>query len=489
MTRSRSVPRLLAVAAVLAAAAVIAAGLTLTAVAAPKVTTTATTATTTATTATTRADAATTTTTSTTGDDDATTSTTDDATTSTTSSPTAAVSRDEKAEATATPGSEEPPSLPEPPRVSAKAWAVYDATDDEPLAGRGTEEPRPVASLTKLMTALVVVERTQGDELVPVSSHAEEVGEGSEIGMTAGQKYTVDTLLDAMLVYSANDAAVALAEHVGGSEEHFIELMNERAERLELGGTTFTSVNGLDPEGEGEITTSTPSDVIALADVALRDPRIRAAVAKPKVTVARPGTTRVVLENRNPVLTSYRGVDGVKTGHTDEAGFCLLTHFDDGKGGEYYTVVLGERDEQIRTADTRHLLDWARSLRPTLRFAVAGDPVGSAPVAYSPTRVELFVSDDVRASVRLGRRVEERIVVPRVIEPPLRAGDEVGTYSLLVGGKKVASSPIYVDRAVRAPTRSDRLRALARRWPQALRSGVDETKSLLHRFLAYWGFA
>lgn len=412
------------------------------------------------------------------------------------------------------------PDLPPPPKVAARSWAVYDGVDGQLLAGVGAERAAPIASLTKIMTALVVVERTQGDEKVTASKAAAAAGDGSEIDMRAGQTYTVDTLLQAMLVYSANDAAVALAEYVGGDQKRFIAMMNDRASDLKLQATRYTSVNGLDA---GPVTKSSPADLVTLAEVAMKDPRIRLAIKLRSVRVPRPGTTPVTLATRNDLLGTYDGVDGVKTGFTDTAGRCFLTHWsasnvsaaptsdgadadeltaeeiaagtDDASStgqqdvGELWVVVLGEREDPARFQDTIKLLDWARPLRQKLRFAASGDRIVSVPVQSQGTLVPLYLSDDVAAEVRVGTHVTEKIVVPGVLQPPLRAGDEIGRYELRAGGKVIASSRLFVEHGVRPETRSERLRRYARAWDNAFQQGWKESRHQTHRLARYWGLA
>jgi serine-type D-Ala-D-Ala carboxypeptidase (penicillin-binding protein 5/6) len=366
--------------------------------------------------------------------------------------------------------------IPEVPQVRSKSWAVYDAVDGNLLAGENIEQPVAIASLTKLMTALVVTERTQGTEKVLISSEAANTSDGSAIGMRAGQKYTVDTLLQAMLIYSANDAAVALAEHVGGSEARFIEYMNEEAEERELTRSTFTSVNGLDPVGKEKLTTSTPADLYLLASVVMKEPRIRQAVRLKQLTVRRPGADPVTLQNRNELLGAYAGVDGMKTGHTDKAGSCLVTHFADQDGRELYVVTLGAPDEAQRFLDTRALLDWAVPLRQKLTLAKAGDAIGHAPVADSEDSVELFVSDDISVTARVGQTISDEVVIESPVQPPLQAGDEVGTMHVLLDGERAGSSPIYVDRKLSEPDDLERYREALKDWRGALREGWEEVE-------------
>jgi len=138
------------------------------------------------------------------------------------------------------------PGLPAPPAVSAPGWAVYDGVDGTLLAGQATGTERPMASLAKLVTTLVVIARTTGTEQVTASKAAQDSGDGSEIAMKAGQKFTVESLLQAMLVHSTNDAAVALSEYISGDEASFVKLMQQTITNMKLEHTTLTNATGLD---------------------------------------------------------------------------------------------------------------------------------------------------------------------------------------------------------------------------------------------------
>ena len=362
-------------------------------------------------------------------------------------------------------------NLPAPPAVSAQAWAVYDGVDGTRLAGVAPADARPIASLTKVMTALVVTKRTAGDEQVRVSKGALAVGDGAAMGLKAGERYELDALLQAMLVYSANDAANALAEYVGDDTAGFVKMMNDEAEALGLRSSTFTSPTGLDPERGSEATESSPADLFELAQIAMKEPRIREAVRLEQAEVKRRGAEPIVVGNRNPLVGTYAGVDGIKTGHTNAAGYCLLTHYDDAENRELYVVVLGAKSEAARAADTRALLDWAVPLRQNVEIAAAGDVLGTAPVSGSRDQVQLFLSEDVRVSVRAGESVTERYVLPVPVKPPLREGDEIGTFQLVVDGEVAASSPVYVDRSIREPSQWERIETAARDWRGAVAAG------------------
>lgn len=247
-----------------------------------------------------------------------------------------------------------PPSMLTPgdaPQPTAASWIVYDDTAGVVLDAFNENEPRPMASVTKLMTALVVVRHAALDEIVTVSARADATGEAS-IGLYAGERWTVYELLNAIMVRSANDAAVALAEHVGGSVEGFADMMNQTAAELGMTNSHFVNPHGLDAEGHY----TSAADLLTLVDTALDDAVI-ARLVRTKVVTFRPdpegGARRAM--NTNHLLGAYPGVIGVKTGYTSRAGRVLLAAADVGSR-RIVTVVMGSEDH---FADTRVLFEYA----------------------------------------------------------------------------------------------------------------------------------
>ncbi len=386
-----------------------------------------------------------------------------------------------------------------PPPVTASGWLVYDAGAREPIAGVETGTPRPIASLAKLMTALVVVERLDLDTTVTIPATVNELGaDASRMDARAGEKWRAGDLLLATLVHSANDAALALATHVGkGSEAAFVDLMNERAEKLGMADSRFASSTGLDAPGRSS--TSTPVDLVALTEAALGEQPIADAVATRTLRLTRPGGGALdPLPNRNPLLGSYDGVDGVKTGFTDAAGYMLVVHQSDEKtGGTLIVVTVASKDEDARAADSRALLDWARPLRQRLLVVEGGEPLGTIPVQRSDEHVAIFACDNLTASVRVGQRLVQEVVVPRSIAPPVQAGDEIGELRVRASGMGAAGDgdgdpseaaaavpstvgttvvPVCAGSDIAKLGTWDRIVDRARDWRSAWKLGADEVE-------------
>jgi len=375
-----------------------------------------------------------------------------------------------------------------PPAVTATGWLVYDAGTDEPIAGVEASTPRPIASLAKLMTALVAVDRLEPDELVTIPASVNDLpSDAARMDVRAGEKWPAGDLLRGMLVYSANDAALALATHVGeGTEAAFVELMNTRAEDLGLVDTTFASATGLDAPGRSS--TSTPIDLVALAREALRDDAIRDAVAEEQVTLTSPAGRKLdPLTNRNPLLGTYDGVDGVKTGFTDAAGYMLVVHHDDiESGGELLVATFASTSEKTRVSDSRKLLDWARPLRQELRVVEGGAALGSIPVQRSDERLDVFACDDLVTSARVGQRLVQEVVVPRSVAAPVDEGDEIGTLRVrttaeakpdAAGEVDLDSVPVCAGESIAEQSRTDRILDYASDYRLAWERGVDEIQS------------
>ncbi len=271
----------------------------------------------------------------------------------------------------------EPVVPPPPPTVSAYEWAVYDETAGVMLATWNVDEPRPMASVTKVMTAMIVLDEAELDEIVTVPSMAT-TSRGSSAGLVAGEQWTVYDLLVGMLVRSGNDAALTLAWHVGNENiDAFVGKMNARAAELEMDDTHFVNPNGLDHADHF----STANDLVTMAVASLGYPDIGqiAGIKTIKMPEDPTGKTRHV-NNTNRLLGTYPGVVGLKTGDTPFANKVLLGVTERGPR-RIVTVVMGSDDH---FSDSRELIDWAYStyglrdrwLRPFFSEEGGGATVG-----------------------------------------------------------------------------------------------------------------
>jgi D-alanyl-D-alanine carboxypeptidase (penicillin-binding protein 5/6) len=327
------------------------------------------------------------------------------------------------------------------PAVQAPAATVVDATDGHVLFRRAAREHRAIASTTKLMTALLVLERAEPSEVFTAPEYDASPAE-SRIDLVKGERMTVADLLKALLLESANDAAVTLARGVSGSTARFVDLMNTRARELGLRDTSYANPIGLDEPGAY----SSARDLAALASHLMRDRRFARIVDTPVARLASGARPRVV-ENRNLLIGRYPFVTGVKTGHTIRAGYVLVGAAGTARSGRVVSVVLGDPSEDARDADTLALLRWGLDRFRRVRALRPARTVEEADVAHRSEDAELVPARAVSLTVRRDQRVRRRVSAPDELDGPLAAGTRVGSVSVLVDGR--------VARRVALVTRSD----------------------------------
>ena len=234
------------------------------------------------------------------------------------------------------------------PDVGARAWLLYDDTFGYEIAGRNVEARVPMASTTKLMTALLAVESAQPDEPVTISARAATTPH-KQVHLRRGDVWAVEELLEAVMVVSANDAAVALAEHVAGDVSAFVEQMNDRAAALGLEDTQFANPHGLDAAAHR----TTARDLLQMARAVMDQPRLARLAGLSEADIEDVDGTATRWDGTNELLATYEGLIGVKTGWTSGAGDVLVAAADR-EGRRIYAVVLGSRDAN---ADAAALLD------------------------------------------------------------------------------------------------------------------------------------
>ncbi|MEO5633626.1 D-alanyl-D-alanine carboxypeptidase family protein [Gaiella sp.] len=324
-----------------------------------------------------------------------------------------------------------------PPPVSAPAYVVRGGSDEVIIAARAPDVRRAPASITKLMTVLVALEQARLDDVVTISPSAATVGESSA-GLRPGEQLTVRDLAIAALVPSANDAAAALALHVGnGSLSRFVELMNEKARTLGLFSTHFANPHGLDQPGH----VSSARDVTTLLTAALQNSFIRTWSSRSTATIAggRTLTSTDGLIGKVPLV-------GAKTGHTNDAGWSQVAAVE--RNGVRITAsLLGAASEQQRNAELASLLTWG--LDQYRRVVVTGGHVyGHAEVGYGRPRVPLVAARSVVRSVRVGRPLVERVVASTALALPVTKGQRAGEVRVFSDGRLIARSPLVAAASV-----------------------------------------
>jgi serine-type D-Ala-D-Ala carboxypeptidase (penicillin-binding protein 5/6) len=328
------------------------------------------------------------------------------------------------------------------PHVTARAYLVENPATGEVLLQHGAWSRAPIASLTKLMTVLVTLDRARWNDVVRVRSDAAAVGE-STVNLRAGERLTVGDLVKAALIQSANDAADALADYIShGDQRTFVALMNQKAQELGLQGTHFVRPDGLDVPGHY----STAHDVTVLAQVAMRDPRIRSVVRLRTDTIA--GHRR--LHTWNDLLGVFRGLFGVKTGHTAAAGWCEVAAVRR-NGVTLYTTILGSPNRSQRNTDLAALLRWGISRYRPVWLVKPGRVYLRASVGYGKGAVPIVAQSGLARLVRVDKPLVERVIAPAALTLPVVRGTRVGELRVYSGRRVVARSPLVAGRSVSKP--------------------------------------
>jgi len=319
---------------------------------------------------------------------------------------------------------------------------VANAATGEVLAQHDAAARLPIASITKLMTVIVALDHVKWSDVVRVRATAAAVGE-STVHLRAGERLTVGELVKAALIQSANDAAVALADYVGhGDLKAFVSMMNAKAQELGLERTHFLRPDGLDVRGHY----STAKDVTTLAEFAMRNPRIRATVRIRSDTI--PGGRH--LHTWNDLLGVFKGLYGVKTGHTGTAGWCEVAAVRR-NGVTLYTTLLGSPTRSQRNTDLASLLRWAISRYRSVWLVPRGRVYLQASVGYGKDSVPIVAARQVARAVRIDKPLVERIVAPTALALPVERGQRVGEVRVYSGRRLVARQPLIAERSVAKP--------------------------------------
>jgi D-alanyl-D-alanine carboxypeptidase (penicillin-binding protein 5/6) len=351
----------------------------------------------------------------------------------------------------------------------ARAAIVIDLTSGAVLLEKNADTPIPPASMSKLMTLEVVFDALETGRLAlgdtfRTSERAAAMG-GSKMFIRSGEVVSVDDLLRGVIVQSGNDAAVALAEAISGTEEAFAVLMNQRAADLGLTGSRFTNATGWpDPQHR-----MSPRDLAALAErIIVQYPKQYALFSETEFT-----WDGITQSNRNPLLDAGIGADGLKTGHTEEAGYGLVAS---AKRGErrILLVVTGLESVQQRSQEAERLINWAFRAFETTRLYKAGEPVAEAEIWIGAAdRVALAPARDLIVTVPYGL-LEKAEISAHLVEPveaPVAAGAELGRLEVVLPGVTPVSVPLVAAETVERGGIAARLEAAARLLIRRLLSG------------------
>jgi len=322
---------------------------------------------------------------------------------------------------------------PTPVGNKAQAAALIDVESGRILYTKNGDTPMRIASLTKIMTAIVAIEHGKLSDKVKIGKRA--VGkEGSSIYLKLGEEMNLETILYGLMLRSGNDAATAIAEHVGGSEEGFVYLMNEKAKMLGLTNSQFKNPHGLDEEGHR----SSANDLAKLTAYALHNPTFKA-IVKTKVKKApNPGEDwDYEWTNKNKMLQMYDGADGVKTGYTKLALRCLVSSATR-DGQQLAAVTINDGDDWV---DHRQMLDWGFANYPLAEVAHKDQPIQGYPLAISRSLRYPFYSGE-QSNLRSRLVLEDQQTAKYAL-------GERGVVEWYVGEKKIGATPVYEPEGAR----------------------------------------
>ncbi len=351
-----------------------------------------------------------------------------------------------------------------PPVVNALSAVVVEESSGRIIYNKNALEKRSIASTTKIMTALVALENGNPEDKVIVSKRAAAIG-GSTAGLREGEQYTLRELLYAMLMISGNDAAIAIAEHIGGSVEDFAVMMNDRARSLGAVNSHFITPHGLDRTDQY----STAYDVALITIEALKNPLFCTIVSTSSSNI--PGHS---LYNTNELLSSYPGADGVKTGFTGQAGRCLVSTAKK-NGMRLISVVLGSPTRNARANASRSLLDYGFNNYKLYKLAEQGEIYARIPVyrgiaGYVALKAERDIILPLNREEAKSINVREH--VPDVLNAPVYAGAETGYVEYELNGKVLEQSMLVVAEDVRKTNYADYLKLIFETWSTMMREGI-----------------
>jgi D-alanyl-D-alanine carboxypeptidase (penicillin-binding protein 5/6) len=344
--------------------------------------------------------------------------------------------------------------VPQPPEIAARNYMLVDVTARQTLAAKDIDSPVQPASLTKLMSTYLVFQALKTKKIdlkqtLPVSVRAWRTP-GSRMFIDPKMQVPVEDLIKGMVVQSGNDATMVLAEGVGGTVEHFVEMMNEQAKALGMTHTTFKNPDGLPDPGH----VTTVRDLSILAEHLMTEfPEYMPYFAIKKYRY--PGTPASNDTNRNTLLFRDPTVDGLKTGHTDEAGYCLIAtakrDFPNLQGRRLLAIVLGTTSDSARNNETQKLLNWGYTAFEGLKLFDANQPV-IEPAIWKGTekKVKLGQTHPIVLAVPTGSssKIKTQVARPDPLVAPIQEGQKVGTLKIYTGDQLLREVPLVALQTV-----------------------------------------
>lgn len=336
--------------------------------------------------------------------------------------------------------------IPAPPSLSATAYLLMDAESGKVLVEHNADKQLPPASLTKMMTSYIVSEeidagRLSEDEMVDISVKAWRKG-GSKMFVREGSQVSVKDLLRGVIIQSGNDASIALAEHIAGSEDAFVDIMNQKAALLGMTNTHFENSTGW--PAEGHLTTA--RDLAILAEAVINDHPEHYKLYREKYF----SYNGINQPNRNRLLFRDESVDGLKTGHTEEAGYCLVASAER-NDMRLIAVVMGTASEEARATETQKLLSYGFRYFQTQKLYSGGDEISTSRVwAGQSDSVGLGVAHDIVLTIPRGSQdaLEANLHIDNTIKAPVVEGQELGNLTIELRGEMLVDTPLVATHPV-----------------------------------------
>lgn len=332
-------------------------------------------------------------------------------------------------------------------KLNAKAAVLVDAASGEVLFAQNAHKRLPPASVTKVMTMLLILEACEAGKIslkdtVTISERAASMG-GSQMYMEPGEQHTVEELLMGVAMVSANDGCVALAEHLAGSIEMFVERMNQRAEELNMKDTNFVNTNGLPVANHY----TSAYDIAVMSRQLLRFPETKEWFTKWQATikVGLPGKEKEFgLTNTNRLIKQYSGAIGIKTGFTQDAGYCLSGAAERG-GTRLIAVILGCKTSQIRFQEISKMFDYGFANYESVKIAEKGKTQKTISIEKgSPSKITAVLEEEQSVLVKKGNKgsIKTKIEIESSMRPPVKKGQELGELVVYQDGTEVGRFPM-----------------------------------------------
>ncbi len=356
----------------------------------------------------------------------------------------------------------------QPPEMANTAYVLMDYNTGEILAQKNANQALPPASLTKMMTSYIIEQRLASGDLketdqVLMSPSAWCRGSSSQSCMyvPVNKSASVIDMLRGIIIQSGNDASKAMAEHIAGSEASFAILMNEQAQKIGMKNTHFVNSTGMPDEGHQ----ASALDLAKLSRAIIKNSGDYSIYSEKEFTY-----NGITQGNRNALLATDPTVDGLKTGHTDAAGYCLAAS-SNREGMRLISVIMGTESQQARADQSRELLNWGFGHFTTVTQAPAGQFVSKVPVWFGEAKeIEVATGDNLQilTTKTQKNKITTVVDIPESLEAPIKKGQEIGKMMAVIDGKAVASVPVIATSDIEQSGFMSRIWQRFSRWTQNL---------------------